>query len=231
MNLNIAHSEFAEQQGGLMICGYEWGGDGASEAGKSINKAEICTFANKEARYGPEALGWPYDNRIKKWFAMWGRSLNHEIPGAFEKSIIQTNWCDTQNPRMNGDYTALWKPNQIANFLNHVAHFSPSLILFMGSKLIEALQSPSTLEQFEVILGRCTKRYKSEQKDFEGTRFKIGFQTFERCEVVCFPHPSASRGLSDSYINLYSDEMRELLSSYEAFQRRLASRDVMRDMA
>ena len=95
MVLNIAHSEFPEQQGGLMICGYEWGG--GEEEGEGVSEPQIdwsanCTFANKDLRYGPAALGWRYDNRIKKWFDMWGCPLNHDDPGEFEKSIIQTNW-------------------------------------------------------------------------------------------------------------------------------------------
>lgn len=217
MTLNIAHSEFPEQKGGMMICGYEWGGgdEEASETDSSINEAAICTFANKDLRYGTAAARWHYDNQIKKWFALWGRALDRENPGAFEKSIVQTNWCDTQKPRMNGDYSSLWQDAQIANFLFHIAHFRPRLLLLMGSKLIEALQAPTTLERFEAIMGKRASNYESKQKDFDGRRFKISFQDFERCKVVCFPHPSASRGLSDAYIALFADDMRGLLHDCE----------------
>ena len=217
MKLNIAHSEFPEQKGGLMICGYEWGGGGEEVQGSEehpIDWAAICTFANKELRYGPKILKERYDNKLKKWFAMWGHPLSHDTPGEFEKSIVQTNWCDTQNPSMNNDYTSLWKPDQVKNFLDHVAHFSPKLILFMGSELIKALQHPSTLEQFEAMAGKCTKPLQVLQKPFDGRRFKISFQTFERCEVVCFPHPSGSKGISDHYIALYGEEMGERLVTY-----------------
>ena len=214
--LNIAHSEWPEQQGGLMICGYEWGGDGAANAGSSFNDTISCTFVNKELRYGPEALDWPYDKRIRKWFSLWGRPLDHENPGPFERSLIQTNWCDTQNPRMNGAYTLLWQPEQAANFMGHVAYFRPRMVLFMGSKLIDALQAPETLEKFEGVVGKCVSPYRTVQRPFDGIRFKVGYQSFERCEVVCFPHPSASRGLSDSYIDLFSTEIRSRLNSYAA---------------
>lgn len=218
MELNIAHSEFPEQQRGLMICGYEWGGGDESEDAEKhpIDWEATCTFANKELRYGSSALGWDYDNRVKKWFGICGRSLDHDNPGVFEKSIIQTNWCDTQNPRMNGDYSPLWNPAQVKNFLDHVAHFSPNVILFMGSKLIEALQYPSTLEQFEAIAGKCTKPLRVLQKPSDHRQFKISFQTFERCDLICFPHPSASRGLSDSYIALFNEEVGERLAHYES---------------
>lgn len=214
MKLNIAHSEFPEQQGGLMICGYEWGGGDQGEDGDPVDQEAICSFANKHLRYGPVALTWRYDNVIKKWFAMWGRQLNNDDPGDFEKSIVQTNWCDTQNPRMNGDYSSLWQARQVENFIEHVKHFSPNLILFMGSKLIEALQFPSTLERFEAVMGKCTRPLKFVQMPSSHKRFKISFQTFERCDVVCFPHPSASRGLSDSYMRLFEEEMAARFADY-----------------
>jgi hypothetical protein len=217
MALNIAHSEFPEQRGGLMICGYEWGGgDEEAEGGDAprIEEAAICTFANKDLRYGPAALSWPYDRRIKKWFAIWGHPLNPDDPGDFERSIIQTNWCDSQNPRMNGDYTALWAPAQSNNFLNHVKHFAPRLILLMGSRLIDALQHPSTLEGFESIAGKRTSPPQIVQKPSTFRRFKIGFQAFERCDVICLPHPSSSHGLSDEYIALFDEEIGQRLADY-----------------
>lgn len=215
--LNIAHSEFPEQQGGLMICGYEWGGgdeETDSDEAPRMDEDAICTFANKNLRYGPAALGWPYDKRIRKWFSMWGHPLNHDRPGEFEKSIVQTNWCNSQNSRMNGEYTALSNPAQVANFLDHVRHFSPRLILLMGSRLIDALQHPSTLERFEAIVGACTKPRHAVQRPSSFRRFKISFQSFERCDVVCLPHPSSSHGLSDDYIALLNDDMRQRLADY-----------------
>lgn len=219
MSLNIAHSEFPEQQRGLMICGYEWGGGDEESENRNepqIDQAATCTFADKDLRYGPAALKWPYDARIKKWFAMWGYPLDHDNPGAFEKSIIQTNWCDTQNPAMNGDYGALWAPAQVDNFLRHVRHFRPALLLLMGSRLIEALHRPSTLEQFEAISGKCTAPREAIQKPSACRRFKLSFQRFERCDVICFPHPSASRGLSDDYIALFTDEIAGRLARYKS---------------
>lgn len=217
MKLNLAHSQFPEQQGGLMICGYEWGGgDEEAQGGDAprIDEAAICTFANKDLRYGPAALGWRYDNRIKKWFEMWGHPLNRDDPGDLERSIVQTNWCDSQNPRMDGDYAALWDPAQSSNFLDHVGHFRPRLILLMGSRLIDALQHPSILERFESIAGKCIDPPRVVQKPSAFRRFKISFQTFERCDVVCLPHPSSSHGLSDNYIALFNEEIGQRFADY-----------------
>ncbi len=104
MELNIAHSEHPQQQMGLMICGYEWGYSKEDQAkeengeGNNFNKDAGSTFANKEVCYGPDALNWKYDNNIKKWFAMWGHPLQNP-PGDFERSIIQTNWCNPSGTR------------------------------------------------------------------------------------------------------------------------------------
>lgn len=200
-----------------MICGYEWGGgdeeaDGGGEP--KIDETALCTFASKDVRYGAAALQWRYDRRIKKWFEMWGHPLNHDHPGDLEKSIIQTNWCDTQNPEMNGDYSRLWSPEQVDNFLHHVRYFSPTLILLMGSKLKDALQHPPTYERFQAVVGKCTEPLNTLQKPSKFTRFKISFQSFERCGVICFPHPSSSRGLSDDYIALFNEEIRQRLARY-----------------
>ena len=218
MKLNLGHSEFPEQQGGLMICGYEWGGgDDEGEDGivARIDWSAECTFANRDLRYGPSALKFRYDNKIKKWFELWGRPLNGENPGQFERSIILTNWCDSQNPSMGNIRATLNVPSQIDNFLIHVDHFRPNLILFMGRDLIEALNSPTILPRFEESVGKCVKRTKFIQKPSSGTRFKIGFQAFERCDVVCFPHPSSARGLSYDYIASFKEEMRERFADYD----------------
>lgn len=221
LKINIAHTEFSHQSNGLMICGYEWGEskadreDKANGVGSNVNLSAGCTFANKELCYGQKALDWPYDKRIIDWFGLWKHPLNKDHPGEFEKSIVQTNWCDTQAPAMDGNYTRLTTPAQVDNFIAHIEHFEPRLILFMGSKLIDALQSPNVLSRFEAIQGKRTQEPSLAQKPFPGRRFKVWFQTFERCEVVCLPHPSGSHGLSNSYISLFEGEMNELLSRYK----------------
>ena len=219
MSINVAHSEFAEQKGGLMICGYEWGeskADQAGGAGDSIGHAidwnAVCTFANKNVRYGPRALTWAYDARIRKWFGMWGFELDTACPGSFEKSIVQTNWCDTQNHNMNGNYERLNDDDQVDNFLAHVDHFRPRMILFMGSQMIHALQRPATIARFQSQMGQITNPLTFSQKPFEGRRFRVAFQSFENCEVVCLPHPSGSHGLSDDYIDLFSSQIGALIA-------------------
>lgn len=220
-NINIAHSEFPEQHGGLMICGYEWGYSKEDERNDAlgveqpVNHDAGCTFANKVLCYGPRALKWRYDNIIMKWFGLWGHPLSRSEPMSFERSIVQTNWCNTQAHAMDGDYSKLSEPEQIDNFIGHIDYFKPRVILFMGSRLIDALQGPAVRERFEAITGKCTKEASAQQKKFAGRRFKFVFQSFERCEVVGLPHPSSSHGISDDYITLFNDEMGSLLQRFK----------------
>lgn len=221
---NIAHSEFPQQRGGLMICGYEWGFSKADQARKAqFGEPEFdwdieCSYANNHLRYGEEIRSIPYNRRIKKWFAMWGSALDEEDPGDFEKSMIQTNWCNTLSSSMEGDYSRLNDSEQVENFLAHIRHFQPRVLLLMGTQLMPALNQPETLTRFVEIMGACTKPWHSEQKPYAGRRFRIGFQSFERCEVVCLPHPSGTQGLSDNYVALFAREISAIVQAYRQYR-------------
>lgn len=221
MDPNIAHSKYPQQQMGLMICGYEWGYSKEDQAKEEngnrtdFNKDAKCTFANKEVCFGPDALKWKYDNNIKKWFEMWGHPLQNP-PGDFERSIIQTNWCNTQANSLNQDYSKLYQEEQVNNFIDHTECFKPQVIFFMGSQLIKALQHPRVIGRFETICGKKMDNPLYLQKPSPGRRFKIAFQNFERCKVVSFPHPSGTRGLRDEYIESFSLEMDQILQDYKS---------------
>ncbi len=116
---------------------------------------------------------------------------------------------------MDENYSKLNDPLQVENFMCHIRHFMPSVILFMGSALIKALQNHETLDKFQSIMGKCTKPPVIIQKPFMGMRFKVTFQSFEKCEVVCLPHPSSARGLSDDYIRLFEGEMNTILKRFK----------------
>lgn len=222
--LNLGNSIFQgfNDQHGLMICGYEWGFSKKDaqeqELGSWIEPSEEIehTFANKARHWGDAANTWRYDNNIKKWFELWGLPLDtKELGSNFEKSIIQTNWANTQGHSINDDNADKFLLDEhVDNFLHHVEVLKPKVILFMGSKLMDYLQSPTVLAKFEDIMGKITTPRHIVQKDSSHTRFKIQFQSFENCEVVGFPHPSGSHGISYEYIELFRPEMNEILTRY-----------------
>lgn len=219
--LNLATSIFPglNDKRGILVCGYEWGMSKKDQHAFAdnkffINEAARTTFSNKTSMYGKLALKRPYDRRIIKWFDLWGHKLSTEnLGGDFEKCIAQTNWCNTQGHHISESYyTKLSDEAQVNNFIYHVKELDPSLILFMGSAMVDILQSEQVKPKFIEVVGSETSPLRKIQKDFLGIRFKIGLQEFERCNIVSLPHPSSSRGLSDEYIALFKSEIGRLIS-------------------
>jgi len=221
--LNLGNSIYPtlNDQRGLMICGYEWGYSKEDQRREEqgiaheFNPSAITTFANKSPAHGDRAFSWKYDNRILKWFELWGHPLSRDGLGSdFDKCIVQTNWCNSQGHKMRGNYfRKLTDKAQFENFLLHIEKLDPALIFFMGSSMIDILQTPNVLERFEGLLGKRASAPKKLQKTSLERSFKIGFQSFESCEVVSLPHPSGSLGLSDDYIALFKPEISELISA------------------
>jgi len=222
--LNLANSLFRglNDTRGILICGYEWGFSQEDQRIFSegspppfFDKDATTTFSNKMPAHGSRALAWRYDNRIHKWFELWGHPLDREgLGGPFEKCIVQTNWCNTGGHHIEGSYfEKLSDPAQVDNFLFHIGKLDPALILFMGSAIIDVLQQPAVMARFVETAGPEISPLRKIQKDFGGKRFKVGFQDFKRCSVVSLPHPSSSRGLSDKYVALFTQEISELIST------------------
>ena len=219
-DLNIANTIFPgfNDRRGIVLCGYEWGFSKQDkkdweEGNISAPLEAEAIFSNKALRYGERALTWRYDNRILKWFELWGHPLSRvNLGGAFEKCIAQTNWCRTQNYEMDRDYySKLTEKSNAENFLHHINALEPAVLIFFGSVMIDALQAPLIKTRFSELMGKEVAPLSRVQKDYPGRRFRVGFQSFERCDVVSFPHPSSSRGLSDGYIALFNTEMSRLI--------------------
>lgn len=216
---NIATGVFTKfnDSEGIMICGYEWGGNAddlkTDLSCDSEEKMDVqVIFSNKIPYHGERARKWKYDQRVISWFSLWGHPLRRDGTGGdFEKCLLQTNWCDTQNKNMDNDgYSEkLLAEDQVHNFIKHVARFKPRLILFFGTKMIDILQSDKVLNQFKEVMGPITEDKRIFTKPFEGRKFKVGFQAFERCKIICLPHPSGSHGIKDDYIKLFSTEIGE----------------------
>lgn len=223
IELNIGNSLFKglNDKRGIVICGYEWGfskedqrlfADGNEPP---FDPTATTTFSNKVPAYGERALAWRYDKRIIKWFDLWGHPLSRQgLDGAFERCLVQTNWCSTQGHHIEGNYyQKLSQEEHVENFLFHIQTLNPSIILFMGSAMIDVLQVDGVMKGFVKTAGnQLDPRPRKIQKEFAGRRFKISFQSFEHCEVVCLPHPSSSVGLRDHYISLFKEEIGEQIA-------------------
>lgn len=224
-NLNLGNSIFEgiNDQNGLMLCGYEWGFSKKDQQEQEQNiwaepSEEVeHTFANKARNYGDVANTWRYDNTIKKWFELWGFPIDsEELGGNFEKSIVQTNWANTQGHSIDdSDFNKFLLDEHIDNFIHHIEVLKPKVIILMGSELINYLQNSTVLPRFVDIMGEVTEPKHVIQKESAHIRFKVHFQSFENCQVIGFPHPSGSRGISYNYIELFRPEMTKILSQYK----------------
>lgn len=196
-DLNLSNSLFKgyNDKHGLMICGYEWGWSKADEAAYVAGEYKLPenkidhTFANKSLYFGEQAKKWRYDNTIKNWFEMWGHPLDENgLGGAFEKSLVQTNWAATQGNTIDNP-DKFTQPEHIDNFLYHIEKLRPKVILFMGSRLADFLNNQNVLPRFEQLVGKQTKPLETVQKEFDGTRFNVKFQSFEIAKSSAFPIP------------------------------------------
>jgi len=196
---------------GLAICGYEWGDNKNDQARDNDEKTTHDTFHFKSKRYQS-----PYDLRILKWFSMVGHPLGiNDGYSEFDKSILQTNWCDTQGYSVT-DYGRFLSEDNIKNFLRHMSEYQPAMLIFMGIRQIGYLQHTRVKSEFHQIFGEEVENFRLERKDCPGRRtFRIGFQRFERVSIVALPHPSGTRGLSDEYISLFKGEIGTLISNYK----------------
>ncbi|HGH6962524.1 TPA: hypothetical protein ACJMEG_000324, partial [Neisseria meningitidis] len=158
-DLNLSNSLFKgyNDKHGLMICGYEWGWSKADEAAYVAGEYKLPenkidhTFANKSLYFGEQAKKWRYDNTIKNWFEMWGHPLDENgLGGAFEKSLVQTNWAATQGNTIDNP-DKFTQPEHIDNFLYHIEKLRPKVILFMGSRLADFLNNQNVLPRFEQL--------------------------------------------------------------------------------
>ncbi|MDO4223165.1 MAG: hypothetical protein Q4D05_03935 [Acinetobacter sp.] len=219
-NLNFGNSLFEgfNDQHGLIICGYEYGLSKADEQAEQqspdIHFNDVTfTFANKVPFLGEHAKTFRYDNRIAKWFELWGHPLNREGLGDdFTKSIMQTNVSNTQN-RSVEDYEAL--SEHFDSFIQLLNTLKPSVIFFMGAELSNTINQAERLAQIEAVLGQSQGK-RIETAETDGTAFKVIFQDFEHCTTVTFPHPSGTVGLSDDYIASFKPQIDAILTAYKA---------------
>ena len=192
---NVDTSIRYEQIGGIMICGYNWGGNP-----NILGRGTSDSFFS-DARYGNR-----YRNRIIEWFSLWGFPLAR-VPGTegyLENSISQTNWLPTQTVSLHGSNALDSCISHAENFNLHLDYFKPKVLLLMGKALIDALNTPVVQNELIRIAGQpLSLDYLYDYPDAHNhklKKFRVTFQKYEKMQVICFPHPTGSRGLSNDYI-------------------------------
>lgn len=212
--INIETKIYEECTGGILICGINWGGNETDRLNEDSN---YKTFFSNENRYN-----WKFRNRILKWFELWEHKLvsKEKDIGKFEKSISYTNWLCIKSKNFDGKSILheCVKNNQI--FINTLEFLKPRLIFFMSNQLLEAFNSKECLPKAIELFGIKTKEKIYSQQDIiierkKLRRFKIGFQSFDKCDIISLPHPTGSRNLSDAYIESFKNEIGNIINKWK----------------
>lgn len=207
------------REGGLLLCGLN---HGYSKADERLDAAGIDrSDTNKSFFSDGEVNDYPFRNRIVSWFSLWGYELarSKEKSGAFEKSIIQTNWLQTCSNNMDGINTQQECIEDNDSFLQTCQALKPGLIFFFGRELFLAFTSSALTSKVEHIFGARIGEPSWLQKEvyFNGKprrRFRFGFQKYERLTVVVLPHATGAQGIASDYIEAFQPEMSEVIESW-----------------
>jgi hypothetical protein len=203
---------------GLMICGV----NSAGEVDDSLPTRDVIgeSFFSDDGGHGRcDGPGRGYRPRIVRWFELFGHPLATQAPGAFERSILQTNWRYDQSPTAKGRDTPAALAEHWENFAHHVEVLQPKLIMFMGVRLLEALNSSTCLPRARQLLGeRVSDGSPWEHRTLRNGKVgpaSAGFQQWERLSIVALPHPSR-RIWSDEYIASFKDRISPMIAAYKS---------------
>ncbi len=210
MNMNnkehtVVTKDYAENLiGGIMICGINFGHSAQDEARE---KSGCPSIPDLPSFFSDKAVNnTRFRNKILTWLSSWGFEFCAEAgkEGEFERAFFQTNWLDTQTRSIasDGPITIDVLVREADSFLNLLEKRRPSVIMFIGAQMIEALNDIRIRQRVVSILGERSgnaKIHRAELRDYKGIKFKLLAQKFGDTQIISLPHPQ-SRGISDAYI-------------------------------
>jgi hypothetical protein len=198
--LNLDTALFKQNRyDGLMICG--------------INSAGEAD----DTRPTQDVIGGSFFSDARFVDVGGNHPLAPEEPGPFERSVVQTNWRDDQSPSAG----TLSSPAALAqawdNFAFHITTLRPKLLMFMGTSLLTALNSPECLEPAQELLGERLEEnpWKNMPKANGELGVAVGLQRWGKLPIVALPHPSRQTW-SDEYIASFKSDISPLISAYKA---------------
>ncbi len=191
--------------GGIMICGINFGYSAADEArenaGITSEREPLSFFSDRLVNNHGH-----FRNRVLDWISSWGFSFATTAgeEGSFERSFFQTNWLDTQTRSVTSDQAINVETlvRESDSFLSLIQERKPSVIIFIGAKLIEAFNDIRIRERVVSILGRRSGNaeiYQADLPGYGGKKFKLLAQRFGETQIIGLPHPQ-TRGLTNLYM-------------------------------
>lgn len=207
------------RKGGLLLCGLNHGyskNDERQDAAGIDRADKIKSFFSDG-----EVNNYPFRNRIVSWFSLWGFELvrRNEMAGAFERSIVQTNWLQSCTNSMRGINVQQECIKDNESFIHTCESLKPELLFFFGRELFWAFSSSALSERIESIFGkRCGEtRWLQKNVFFNGKsrrRFRFGFQQYKKLTVVVLPHATGAQGVANDYIEAFKPEMAETINTW-----------------
>ena len=205
----FATAFYPQTMGGIYVCGINWGGRDDDEMAALVRE--------RRSFFSDAATGsYPYKARILKWFEAWGVKLatSGEEAGDLEHSISQTNWLAERSLRSEHRAEAKYLLAHAEELVEVVEARDPRVIFFFGSCLGSALERGLKAHhpQLEKCFGELATPVKILSRDLPSEpKFNVRFFEFERCRVLCFPHPTGAKGITNMQIARYAHEVREAL--------------------
>jgi len=211
----------ANSKGSLLICGAE---HGYSKRDLKQDSMGIDRINERRSFFSDSSVNnYPFRNTIVNWFKLWGYSLSNNLDTVteFDKSIVQCNWLQTSANNMKGRNTAREYIDASSDFLLICKELKPSLIIFISTKLHEAFSSDDLSGQVEDIFGKRISSLEFKQNEVKNPltgknyiKFKIGFQKYEKVDIISLPHATGAQGLSHEYISSFKDDIRQIIDAW-----------------
>lgn len=193
-----------------MVCGINWGGDPGQ-----MQVALPQSFFS-DVRVNSDR----YVERLVRWFCLWGHPLARHNAGAFERSIIQTNWLTDKTVSVRGRHLRDECMKGWADFYLRLKTHRPSLLFFACSQLLGILNAPELRDDLTHTFGKVGEvNVVRRDVPSEGRvlrRFRVGFQVIGDMQVIALPHPTGSMGLADEYVAAFMPGIGDSLTAYKA---------------
>lgn len=216
VNPPVITKDYPENQlGGIMVCGINFG---YSKEDEELDAAGITPDAEASSFFSDATVNMThFRDRLLTWLSLWGVQLATQPgrEGAFERSFFQTNWLGTQTYSVTSDgvITSNVLVTEADGILDLLDQRKPTKVIFVGSKLIEALNDIRLRARVESILGPRSGNaiiHKASPSVTQKKYFKVYAQTFGNTQILCLPHVQ-SRGLTDEYMASFRPTIRDLL--------------------
>jgi len=189
---------------GVMVCGINFGysqRDEELEQSCSAHEVDARSFFSDRSVNNTR-----FRNAVLKWLANWGLPFSY-APGdetPFDRSFFQTNWLNTQTRSIDSDekITVRMMVEEADGILSLIEERKPSVILFFGAQMIEALNDISIRARVFSALGERSGNaevHRANLPDYRGTKFKMLTQSYGETLIISLPHPQAI-GITDEYM-------------------------------